>query len=305
MPQGDALPTADDFAGWPPLGACRRVTAVGPVVVTHERLDARALAALEALPSAPDPSVGEALPVTLSWTRASRPPWLALAPGDIARSTTWLLSGAPAWATHHVALLMDSRAERGIVVMTDQRADDVPLAVQNVLRVVTAWRMASSRRGLLVHASAVRHARGAVVLLGPSGAGKSTAARLSAPREVLADDCALLMAEASGGRFAPTPLWAEPALAGRSEAALPLAIVLRLRQETTHALRPCGAATAAAALLAHAPFLGEAFLGHGSDMARHVASLVPGAELGFRPDDGFWRLIDDSLQHAARSGVES
>ncbi len=68
-------------------------------------------------------------------------------------------------------------------------------------------RLMSSRGRLVLHASAVTAAGGAIGFLGPSGAGKSTlsAYLASTGKPILADDCLVIIPEANGGaRALPT-----------------------------------------------------------------------------------------------------
>ena len=318
---GDSLPTPDDFAGWPPLGALDLGIECGPVPMFLDRLDARAREGVEDLGSLwePDDTVmehPEDEAVRLQFTRASRGPWLELRPGDRTRSVAWEEGGGLAWATHHAALLMDSAAQRGIVVLTDQDAAATARSVQNVVRVAAAWNAVVSERGLMLHASAVglgdprRQRDRCVLFLGESGAGKSTAARLSAPRRVHADDACLLLLEEQGtaGVF-PSQPFAEPDFPGRWPAnqrsdmrrGPRVAGIFRLRQAASHEVVPLRRAAASASILAHAPFLLDRMRPAALRMAERLADL-PCAELRFAKNAGFWTEIDHFLQDARRPG---
>lgn len=289
---GDDLPASDDFAGWPSLGGLRMDAQAGPVALDLRRIDARVREALAPFESAAEGPRSHAL--RLEWTRADRPGWMSVAPREPARSVAWIENGALAWATHHVALLMDPAAERGIVVVTDQDAGEMARSAQNVLRVAVAWRLAAEGQGLLVHAAAVEDGGKAVVLLGPSGAGKSTAARLSAPRAVLADDVSLLLPGDDGLHLHPAPFWAEPAFPHRRDARVVLRVsrVLRLRQAAEHGLAALPRAAATASVMAHAPFLaGLQPLLQADSLASRIADAAPLSELRFARDPGFWSLL--------------
>jgi len=264
----------------------------GPVALDLRRIDARVREALARFASPPGRPRPPAL--RLEWTRAARPAWLSIVPREAARSFAWIEGGALAWATHHVALLMDPAAERGIVVLTDQDAGETARSAQNALRVAVAWRLAAEGRGLLVHAAAVEDGGKAVVLLGPSGAGKSTAACLSAPRAVLADDVSLLVPGDDGLHLHPAPFWADAALPHRSDARAPLRVsrLLRLRQAAEHGLAPLPRAAATASVMAHAPFLaGLQPLLQADGLAERIAAAAPVSELQFARDAGFWSLL--------------
>lgn len=302
---GDALPTPDDFAGWPALGALRVRASAGPLAFDMERVDARVAEALADFASGGELASGDVPSARIQWTRADRGAWLAASPGDRARSFTWIEGGALAWATHHAALLMDAEATSGIAVLTDQDASAAARSAQNVLRVAAAWALASSRRGLLLHASAVSDGGSAILFVGPSGAGKSTAARLSAPRAVLADDACIVTAEEGRAWLHPAPLWAEPAFAGRHDARerIPIERILRLRQGSPHAIQPLGRSAATASLLAHAPFLENLPpLACKAEVAERIAAVAAVSELRFGPDAGFWSVVDRFRSARAESG---
>jgi hypothetical protein len=73
-------------------------------------------------------------------------------------------------------------------------------------RAITAWVCSRSTRagGLLLHAAAIRSAKGAILLLGPSGAGKSTAASLAGDRR-LCTNAVVLKREATVWQVYTTP----------------------------------------------------------------------------------------------------
>lgn len=293
---GDALPTPDDFAGWPALGGLSLRAAAGPVAFDLARIDARIRTALAPLEH-PSACAEPRLDVRLEWTRAERPAWLALAPGDRARSACWEESGAMVWATHHAALLMDADAERGVVVLTDQDADEAARSAQNVLRVAVAWRLARAARGLLLHAAAVLDGSEAVIFLGPSGAGKTTAARLSAPRAILADDACVVTLGPEGLLLHPGIFWADPALSTDLPAdPVGVKAIYRLKQAPASRVRALPRAAGAASLLAHAPFLSglEARLA-GGGLAERLAGATRVAELELARDPRFWQTIDDDI----------
>ena len=305
---GDVVPSPDEFAGWPPLGALSADVSLGPIGVRLERMDSDvrdSLARWTALPGGAPPAAQRAwadLALRLELTRSERAAYLVMVPGARARLHCWREGAGLAMVTHGAALLMDDDAERGIVALARQLEPDLDQALQNVLRVAAAWRLARSGRGLLLHAAAVERGDEAIVLLGPSGAGKSTAARLSWPRPALADDVVVLTApRTEDGRWLvhPTPLWADAAFPARTTrlSPLPVAGVLRLRHAASPRVEPLSRAAAAAALLAHAPFLGP--LGPPASPPERLASAVPQGTLHFALDRDFWPAVDAWLEEAA------
>lgn len=304
---GDIVPTPDEFAGWPRLGVESAALSVGPVHVDLRRVDRSVLDSLDRWARAPGAGGLVAgggwsgLGIALEFTRSDRSGYLALVPGQRTRLWTWSEPGGLAMVTHGAALLMSDDASRGIVVLARQLDPDLDLALQNVLRVAVAWRLALSGRGLLLHAAVVeRDDSGAILLLGPSGAGKTTALRLLMPRAALADDVVVLTAPPSddGAWLAhPTPLWADSAFPSRTSRLSPLPLVgtLRLHHGERASIDSVSLAASVAALLAHAPFL----LGSGHDgalaLAERLVHDVPFAGLRFSVEGGFWPDVESWL----------
>lgn len=96
--------------------------------------------------------------------------------------------------------------------------------------------------GLCLHATAVAHAAGAVLLLGPSGAGKTTAAELlGSDLACLSNDRVNLVPDpCQPGKFWvwSLPVGKAPALPRTSEVSLPLAAVLRVLQARSSRIVP-------------------------------------------------------------------
>lgn len=92
--------------------------------------------------------------------------------------------------------------------------------------------------GLCLHATAVAHAAGAVLLLGPSGAGKTTAAELlGADVTCLSNDRVTLVPDpAAVGKYWvwSLPVGKAPEIERCSEVCLPLVALLRVRQAQAH-----------------------------------------------------------------------
>jgi hypothetical protein len=316
----DVVPLPAEFAGWPRLGVESARLSVGPLGVDLRRIDRAALDSLERWARAPgadrliDREGWAGLDIQLEFTRSDRPGYLALVPGQQARLWTWRESGGLAMVTHGAALLVNEDASRGIVVMARQLDPDLDLALQNVLRVAAAWRLAVSGRGLLLHAAALDHDGAALLLLGPSGAGKSTALRLSPSRPALADDIVILTAPRTADGvwlMHPAPLWADGGVPSRSTrlSPLPIAGALRLHHASSARVDAVSRASSAATLLAHAPFLCGASEGSGAELASRFVRDVPCAALRFPLEGGFWPSVEAWLaavrSDASRSTDES
>jgi hypothetical protein len=96
--------------------------------------------------------------------------------------------------------------------------------------------------GLCLHATAVAHSAGAVLLLGPSGAGKTTAAELlGADTQYLSNDRVTLVPDPiEAGKYWvwSLPIGRAPELERCSEVSLPLAALLRVRQGAVSKVAP-------------------------------------------------------------------
>jgi hypothetical protein len=287
---GDAPPTPEELgAPAAPAGERRRVQ-VGPLAFALSSSDPAVVRAVAAWPMAPPAAAAD---VEIRIVRTGRPPFLAVQPGERARVTTWLAGDAFGAATHRAALLL-APSGSGVALACSQDDDELVQSIQNVIRIAAAWRLSATRRGLLVHASAVENDGEALVFLGPSGSGKSTVARLSRPRPILADDVIILAPREGGGACAwPSPLWAEPGFEGRCREASPrrVAALLRLRQAARHSVEALTPAAAAAVVAAHAPFVQDFPALEPSALAGLLTRGVRAATLAFAMDAGFWSLL--------------
>lgn len=305
---GDVLPSSVEFAGWPPLGAMHAEMVAGPVLLRMQGLDARCCDSA-ARWSARDPGqAGESAGMAqldLDVLRSERPVYLTRAAGDRLRLLAWREDGGLAAVTHHAALLVDSTAERGLLLLGPQDDAELDRSLQNMLRVAVAWRLALSGAGLMLHASAVEDEGRSVVFVGPSCAGKSTAARLAAPRPVLADDVVLLVAPEGGvpWRVLSSPFFAEPDFKGRvtSGGAWPVAATCTLVHGRSASIRPLSRAAAAAAVIAHSPFL-EVLEGCDAPLllAEDFARRTPMLELTFERQSPYWDALAGGLGPTAR-----
>lgn len=83
------------------------------------------------------------------------------------------------------------------VVLARGTFDPRERAVENLIRVTTAW-TALSRGGLLMHSASIVHQDRAYLFFGQSGAGKSTLSAASRRGRVMSDDLTLMLPGASG-----------------------------------------------------------------------------------------------------------
>jgi hypothetical protein len=168
---------------------------------------------------------------------------------------------------------------------------------ENYLRVIYAWRCLE-REALLVHASGViRRGRG-FVFFGPSGSGKTTTARLSREAQILSDDLVILQrevtSEGAAVRVFGVPFRGEMVEAERTNASAPLAGLYSLTKAQEHRLADLAHMEGAARLVACVPFVMSQ-----PENARRVLALcaeitrlVRVKQLHFKPDAGFWQVID-------------
>ncbi|MGH2536905.1 MAG: hypothetical protein ACRDHL_05905 [Candidatus Promineifilaceae bacterium] len=170
--------------------------------------------------------------------------------------------------------------------------------VENFLRAVYAW-LCLQNGALLLHAAGVVRGGLGYAFFGPSGAGKSTTARLSAASgEVVSDDLVILRSRAGGVRLHGVPFKGTYADVPRANQAAPLVGLFRLRQAKSHFLRPLGRPQAVAHLVAQAPFVCRepALAAQLVSVCGRIAELTPVMEMHFKPDEGFWKLIDEHLE---------
>jgi len=289
--EGDAPPTREELAEPGVTSVARRVLRVGPLSVGLATTDDVALRAVASWPVA-DAAASPSADIELRCALVERRPFLGVRPGERARVTTWRDGDAFHAMTHEAALRLEPSG-RGVALACSSHDAGLALAVQNVIRIAVAWRLASTARGLLVHASAVERDGEALVFLGPSGSGKSTVARLSRPRPILADDVVILAPHDGAPSAWSTPLWAEPGMGSDATSAGPRRVgaLLRLRQAPRHDVEPLTSAAAAAAIVAHAPFIQDIDPNDASALAGALARGVSAATLAFAKDAGFWPLL--------------
>jgi hypothetical protein len=165
-------------------------------------------------------------------------------------------------------------------------------SIDSFLRIVYSLALVDAH-GLVVHAaSLVRHGR-AFLFCGRSGSGKTTIARLSPDATLLSDELSIVRIEDRRARCYGTPFWGELARAGEACAASLHAIYF-LHHASRHAVESVGPRHALERLLPNVVFfardadLTARVLGIAADLVE----VVPCFDLFFRPDAGFWEVID-------------
>jgi hypothetical protein len=109
--------------------------------------------------------------------------------------------------------------------------------------IAVAGGIVQAEAGLTLHATAVEHDGGAVLLLGPSGAGKTTAAGLIESASCIAHDRVALLPNGEGFNVWALPGGCPPLLPQSEHVVLPLHAVLRVKHELpeTTLIRASGA----------------------------------------------------------------
>jgi hypothetical protein len=168
---------------------------------------------------------------------------------------------------------------------------------ENYLRVLYAWR-SFENDSILLHASGVIRDEKGYAFFGKSGSGKTTITRNAAEAIILSDDLVILRCEKIHGilgvRIFGVPFRGSLIEAQRTNASAPLSGLFSLIQDHKHQLRPMSDAEAVARLTACVPFVMS-----DSNKAKQVLAIckkiisrVKVLSLHFRPDPGFWSLVD-------------
>lgn len=148
------------------------------------------------------------------------------------------------------------------------------------------------RWGLLMHSSCIAEKGNAHMFAGHSGAGKSTAAALSLPRGIIADEAAIVRIRPDGVSVFHSPFRSELQSMGAQEP-LPLAAIHLLHQAKRHRRTRLAKAEGMLRLLDKVfywnPSIDESrTIIH---MLKEAADLVPLYDLHFCKDPEFWELI--------------
>jgi len=179
------------------------------------------------------------------------------------------------------------------VVLARGSFDPRERAVENLIRVATAW-LALSRGGLLMHSASIVHEGRAYLFFGQSGSGKSTLSAGSRRGQVISDDLTLMLPgasgepEAVGAPFRGTYTGGDP-VHGR----FPVTAAFRLikaRPGEPARVEPTDRAHAMAVAIANLPFVVDQ-LHLGPEIfvrAERVLDAFPIRGLRFRKEDDSW-----------------
>jgi hypothetical protein len=167
---------------------------------------------------------------------------------------------------------------------------------ENYLRVLYAIRCLE-RDALLVHASGVVRRGLGYVFFGASGSGKTTVTSLSSGAIILSDDLVILQYEEGDTpsvRVFGVPFRGELADAPRANTNAQVKGLYSLVKDKDHFITPVKKPEAIARLAGCVPFV--MFQPENADrvlrLCQKIVYKVPVVTLHFRPDPGFWSLID-------------
>ena len=149
--------------------------------------------------------------------------------------------------------------------------------------------------GIMLHASAVVHARGAWVFCGASESGKTTVAHLAGPRAVLSDETIGVRRHDGGYRACATPFFGEAGpVPTQAAGEAPLTALFFLSKSTRFAHRRLARQEAVQRafpqvfLPKRSPAMAEAILAN----LDAVTAAVPCFELEFAARDELWSYVD-------------
>ena len=176
--------------------------------------------------------------------------------------------------------------------------------LENFLRVLYGHLCARSG-ALLLHAAGIVRGGHGYVFFGPSGSGKSTTSRLSrdAGYTVLSDDLVIIRKVNDAHRVFGVPFRGTAMEIPRTRADAPLAGIYALVKAPEHFLARLDRPHAVAALARSVPFVMGVPVSSNAVIAfcAELARAVHPAELHFRKDDGFWKVIDESREPISRA----
>jgi hypothetical protein len=178
--------------------------------------------------------------------------------------------------------------------------DAFPGALENVLRVLAAYRLAEEG-GALLHSAGVVEDDGAWLFVGHSGSGKTTLSRLSLAegRTVLSDDLNAVLPSAKGHVVASVPFAGD--YRGSTGKSRPLAAVCQLRRGERPGLAPLSRGEGLAALVAAAPYVNQDphRVDHLLSNLEELADSFPVRRFGFALAGGAWGMLNDGRESRA------
>ena len=200
--------------------------------------------------------------------------------------------------TYGTAAAFSTRGGRGRLLFARTDYEPRDRAVENILRVATAW-LAAARGGLLMHSASIVRDEGAYLFFGQSGSGKSTLSALSTKGQVLSDDLTLVLAGPDGHpRAIGTPFRGTYTGGAPLPGAWPVKAAFRLakaRGSETAMVIPLRRSMATAMAISNLPFLVDQLHARPDLFAgiEKVFGAFPIRSLRFRKDDAaFWDAID-------------
>ena len=211
------------------------------------------------------------------------------------------LHGLVRVSTFDVAASFTTRGGSGRLLLSTDEFEPRERAVENVVRVATAW-MAVMSGGLLMHSASIVRDGQAYLFFGQSGSGKSTLSAMSREGQVVSDDLTLMLPgktghpDVVGAPFRGTYTGADP-VTGR----YPVKAAFRLEKaadDEETSVRPARLAIARAEAIANLPFLvDQVHVRPGLlAVAEEVFNAFPVSILRFRKDDAaFWQAVDAAL----------
>jgi hypothetical protein len=167
------------------------------------------------------------------------------------------------------------------------------IALDAFLRIVYSLALVETR-GLVLHAASLIRNGKAHLFCGPSGSGKTTIARLTPAATLLSDELSIVRLSDGQAVSYGTPFWGELARGGEDRSA-PLRGIYFLHKGDRHKVEAIGPRRALERLLPNVLFfvkereLTARVLGISADLLE----AVPCFDLSFRPDPGFWEVIED------------
>ena len=149
----------------------------------------------------------------------------------------------------------------------------------------------------LVHGCGIMDSGKCYLFTGPSGSGKTTVAKLADGRKVLNDEAVLIGRNNKGFQLAGTPM--QGGIPDKCNTSVHLSSIFFLRHDTQVSLRKLSKVETYIKLLTQICDTSPLFEAAGdnsvhkiADLSADIATGLPSYELGFRPDNSFWRVIE-------------
>jgi hypothetical protein len=203
--------------------------------------------------------------------------------------------GVVRYLAYKIAGWIDANGRTGLALLAKGSYEPDVRAIENYVRVATAW-MAIELGGALVHAaSAVWKGKG-YLFYGESGAGKSTLAEHDRRAQVVSDDLSLVLPDRTGVQhLIGSPFRGTYEGGPPVHGAFPLAAGYRLVQADEPLVDPVPRARGFAELVGNLPFVAEALVERPDVLTQLQTAFanVPLAHLEFRKgDDSHWDAIE-------------